>query len=380
MFFRARIAVGCTILFFLLATTNVYPWGSTGHRFINLNAVHNLPASMSKLKADSLFYAEHASDADYRKSNSDTSFFNESKRHFIDIDIYPNFHSLPHNLDSVIALYGRDYVKQEGTNPWAAMMVMDSLTAQLVRGDTAVRQTMADLGHYVGDGHQPLHCTWNYNPGGLHSRYETGLINAYQNELSVYVDSAHYISNPLDFIFSYIYHSQMYVDTVIAADANAKTTSGWDGSSTPVPASYYTALWDQVHTWTNDQFQRATVELACLWYTAWVNAQAIMAVHNLTPELPDGFTLNQNYPNPFNPSTVISYTLPMSGITTLKVFDALGREIATLVHEVQPPGTYTIRWNASGQASGVYFCRLETTPTGDAKRTVIQTKRMVLMR
>lgn len=73
---------------------------------------------------------------------------------------------------------------------------------------------------------------------------------------------------------------------------------------------------------------------------------------------PAEFSLLQNYPNPFNPSTRIQYTIARRQPTIVKVYDVLGREVATLVNEVKEPGTYAAVWNASGMASGVYFCRL----------------------
>ena len=84
----------------LLAIAIAYAWGSTGHKIINRTAVRHLPAEMATLAADSAFYEAHASDADIRRVNSDTSFYAEARRHFIDIDEYPDFHHLPHNLDS----------------------------------------------------------------------------------------------------------------------------------------------------------------------------------------------------------------------------------------------------------------------------------------
>jgi hypothetical protein len=74
-------------------------------------------------------------------------------------------------------------------------------------------------------------------------------------------------------------------------------------------------------------------------------------------ETPASFRLEQNYPNPFNPSTTIGYQLSTSSIVSLKVFDILGREIATLVSEVKTPGKYSATWNAAGFSSGVYFYR-----------------------
>ena len=74
--------------------------------------------------------------------------------------------------------------------------------------------------------------------------------------------------------------------------------------------------------------------------------------------IPQGFALAQNFPNPFNPSTVIRYQLPSAGQVTLTVFDILGRKVATLVEARQRAGSYTVRFDARGLASGVYICRL----------------------
>ncbi|MBI5472733.1 MAG: DUF4331 family protein [Ignavibacteriae bacterium] len=79
--------------------------------------------------------------------------------------------------------------------------------------------------------------------------------------------------------------------------------------------------------------------------------------------VPKGFILEQNYPNPFNPSTAIKYNISTSDVVQLKVFDALGQEVATLVNERQNPGTYTANWDAKGVASGVYYYRLEVGNT-----------------
>jgi outer membrane protein assembly factor BamB len=100
-------------------------------------------------------------------------------------------------------------------------------------------------------------------------------------------------------------------------------------------------------------------------------------------ELPTGFTLAQNYPNPFNPTTRIRFTLQGSpppagayaeaGPTTLKVYDLLGREVATLVNGELKPGSYEVTFNATGLASGVYFYRLQSG-------AVTINRRMLLLR
>jgi hypothetical protein len=76
-------------------------------------------------------------------------------------------------------------------------------------------------------------------------------------------------------------------------------------------------------------------------------------------EVPGGFVLLQNYPNPFNPKTAVSYQLPAASKTRLTIYDALGREVETLVNAVQAPGVHTVQFDASGLASGVYFYRLQ---------------------
>jgi hypothetical protein len=78
------------------------------------------------------------------------------------------------------------------------------------------------------------------------------------------------------------------------------------------------------------------------------------------PSSPTVYNLHDNYPNPFNPSTTISYDLPTDSKVTLKVYDVLGREVATLVDEYKQAGYHEARLNASTMASGVYLYRLQS--------------------
>ena len=80
------------------------------------------------------------------------------------------------------------------------------------------------------------------------------------------------------------------------------------------------------------------------------------------------FALLQNYPNPFNPTTVISYRLPVAGFVFLEVFDLLGRETVTLVHEEQRPGHYEVKLDGSHLASGVYFYQLQAGQYSETKK------------
>ena len=91
------------------------------------------------------------------------------------------------------------------------------------------------------------------------------------------------------------------------------------------------------------------------------------------PPLPAATELTQNYPNPFNPATSFDYRLAVPGFVTCKIYDLLGREVATLVNQEQPAGFYSVQWNAAGESSGIYFYRLMTPSSA-------LTGKMVLLR
>jgi hypothetical protein len=93
----------------------------------------------------------------------------------------------------------------------------------------------------------------------------------------------------------------------------------------------------------------------------------------LPSETPGDFSLDQNYPNPFNPTTTIAFALPSDQAVSLKIYNTIGQEVATLVNEVKSAGRYSAVWDAKGLPSGVYFCRLQAG-------SVVDTKKMTLMK
>ena len=96
-----------------------------------------------------------------------------------------------------------------------------------------------------------------------------------------------------------------------------------------------------------------------------------IGIHKISSEIPSSFSLSQNYPNPFNPTTNIRFDLPKNGIVKLVVFDALGREVATLVNEKLAPGTYEVDWNGSSYNSGVYFYKLTSVDFSEVKKMLL---------
>ena len=109
----------------------------------------------------------------------------------------------------------------------------------------------------------------------------------------------------------------------------------------------------------------------------WVRANGGLITgtgnNNASLTIPDNYSLSQNYPNPFNPSTKINYTIPKSGLVSLKVYDLLGKEVASLVNEVVNAGSHEVLFNASNLSSGTYFYRIKV---GD----FISTKKMSLLK
>jgi photosystem II stability/assembly factor-like uncharacterized protein len=102
------------------------------------------------------------------------------------------------------------------------------------------------------------------------------------------------------------------------------------------------------------------------------NVTAVTKVSgNAVGQTPRSFSLSQNYPNPFNPSTMITFSVGTYGYTSLKVFDVLGREVATLVNEVKSAGTYTATFNANHIPSGVYFYRLQSGSFSETKKLLL---------
>ncbi len=103
------------------------------------------------------------------------------------------------------------------------------------------------------------------------------------------------------------------------------------------------------------------------------NTPGISDVDDSNNGQPIDYVLYQNYPNPFNPSTTISFSIPVQGNVSLKIFNVIGQEVAALVNENLSTGNYSFNWNASNQPSGIYFYNLQTG-------NFVETKKMILLK
>lgn len=134
-----------------------------------------------------------------------------------------------------------------------------------------------------------------------------------------------------------------------------------DDGSTREGMLFYSAL-DNDNGWSNPKVWTHT------WITNWwlVNNES-------TAEEIYSFSLDQNYPNPFNPATLIRYSIPEPGLVTLKVYDILGKEVATVVNEQKVGGKYEVKFNAGSLATGVYFYTLKIN-------NYVSTEKMILLK
>lgn len=312
----------------------------------------------------------HASDADYRK-DSDTS---EAPKHYIDIDTYQDFvvdHRILQDWDSITNAFGYANVINEGILPWATVTTYDTLRNCFARQDwNKAMLTAADLGHYVADGHMPLHITKNYNGQltgntGIHSRYESTMIGNYSSQIVYNGDTnLQVIQNVNQYVFNYIYNNYKYKDSVLIADNLAKTAAG--GSTT---SSVYTLnLWNKTKGLTILLFQNASHALAELIYTAWVNAGSPAYTPNNISEnhAKKLITDFQMFPNPVSDLSTIEFSLKENTDNlNLSILDMNGKTIETLINSKYEAGDYRIKWQAGNMAKGNYFCVLKTSKSSN---------------
>ena len=336
-------------------------WGYVGHHIINYNTIMSALPQMEFFDtwADSL--AAHASDADARKSWDP----DEAPKHYIDIDNYPEFvgsGTISQNFDSLVAEHGYSFVMDQGILPWAIINTADSIESAFEQNDMHKAMLLAaDLGHYIADSHMPLHITRNYNgqytgQNGVHSRYESDLIEAFQSQITYDGDSLQYIENIPDFVFNMIYDNYQYVDSVLYADSTAQAYAGNHNSTT-----YYNKFWEIAGDFTIGLFKKASYRITCVIYTEWINAGGSpTSIADRAADAASDFKVYQNYPNPFNPSTTISWYSPIDGQQVIKIYNAVGSEVATLINQYKPAGTYAIKFDAKALSSGIYFYKIQT--------------------
>ncbi|MCD6068572.1 MAG: hypothetical protein K0S33_3398 [Bacteroidetes bacterium] len=272
---------------FLYRSEPAASWGFFGHKQINRMAIFTLPGEMSGFYKKHIDYiTEHAVDPDKRRYAVE----DEAARHYIDIDHYgPSaFDSVPKFWKRAVEKYTEDTLKAYGINPWHVEKMMYRLTEAFKKEDVdQILHNSADLGHYIADGHVPLHTTENYNgqltnQKGIHGFWESRIPELKSDSYDYFVGSATYIEKPIDMAWKTIKASNAAVDSVLGfeRDLNAKFPTdrkyGFEtrgGVTMKTYSQEYTEAYDlMIKGQVERRMRTAIITVGSAWYTCWVNA------------------------------------------------------------------------------------------------------------
>jgi hypothetical protein len=271
-------------------TCNLNTWGFYGHKRINRMAVFTLPPELfSFYKKHIEFLTEHAVDPDKRRY----AMKGEAERHYIDLDHYVKkgedpLTVVPKKWNDAVAKFSEDTLKAYGIIPWHLEVMVYRLTKAFKEQNLdKILNISADLGHYVGDAHVPLHTTKNYNgqltnQKGIHGFWESRVPELYAEDYDYLVGQAHYISDPLDLAWKVVLHSHYAVDSVLTFEKQLTEEFPEDKKFSfeqrgAVLMQVYSAEFSaEYQRRLNDMQQKRMREsiyiIGCFWYTAWVNA------------------------------------------------------------------------------------------------------------
>jgi hypothetical protein len=262
-------------MLFLLAfiSTQIFGWGDEGHKMITQLGMKLLPRQMKLSDDTKAAIIEHSVDPDHRKREDKS----EGPKHFIDIDFYKEFldGQMIMSRDSLEKIYDETTVTKQGILPWATEDTYKELVEAFKKCEMDdIILYASDLAHYVGDGHQPMHETVNYNgqltdQKGIHSRYESEMIddNLKAIESSFVKQTPSYIKDVRSYIFDYIYESNSYLEVLLSADKSASEKTGGSFNK-----EYYRLMWFKTKYVTVSEFNSAALSLASLIYSAWKDA------------------------------------------------------------------------------------------------------------
>ena len=238
------------------------------------------------------FYKHHMSTIIERSVNPDKRRYineNEGPRHFIDLDAYGSdpLAQLPKKWQEAIEQYGDSTLIQHGIVPWHMVRVKYYLTQAFLNQDAdQILKISADLGHYVGDAHVPLHTTSNYNgqktnQRGIHGFWESRLPELFDQQYDFFVGKAEYIENVNDAAWNAVANAHLALDSVLIFEAQIsqefsptkKYSFEVRGNQTVKVYSYeFSEAYHQRLQGMVERKMRASIKLiADLWFTCWVD-------------------------------------------------------------------------------------------------------------
>jgi hypothetical protein len=265
-------------------------WGFFGHKRINRIAVFTLPPEMFGFYKEHIEYiTEHAVDPDKRRY----AVKGEAECHYIDIDHYalPGqdvFEIVPKTWTKAVEKFTEDTLRAYGIVPWNIQFMKAKLQKAFENKNIdLILKYSADIGHYIGDAHVPLHTTENYNgqmtgQKGIHGLWESRLVEINADQYDYFIGKCKYIKNPLDFTWEAVKQSNNALDSVFnfekeltkKMDVDKKYAYEQRGRTTV--QTYSMEFSQEYHKMLNGMVERrlrsAILAVGSFWYTAWVDA------------------------------------------------------------------------------------------------------------
>ena len=281
-----RIIQGALILWGLPVAI-VWGWGYDAHRLVNGHAVDITPGPLGDfLRAHREGIVALAVEADERKSNDPT----ERYKHYVDFELFENppTAAIPLDRGMAEARYTVEGMTKGGTLLWVLPEVVLSLKDALAAGDwDRYLVQAADLGHYLADGHQPLHTTVNFDGQetgnrGVHYMFESVMTERHLDEYVLPTAPLPAIGDVPADIFAWLMESFDQVETIIAGDLAARAelspelqelvALGYHADLEAIPAVYFERLYKETGALAQVRLEQAAVRLAALWLWAWSEA------------------------------------------------------------------------------------------------------------
>ncbi len=265
-------------------------WGFFGHKRINRMAVFTLPPQMFG------FFKEHIEYLTENSVNPDKRRYaveGEAQRHYIDLDHFYKpgedpYTVMPKKWEDAVAKYTEDTLQAYGIVPWHIVVMKFRLQKAFESGDIdRILRYSADIGHYVGDAHVPLHTTENYNgqmsnQKGIHGLWESRLVEINADDYDYFVGKSAYIEKPLDFAWQAVMESHNALDSVLRIeleltkefDSDKKYSYEQRGRVTTKVYSYEfsQAYHARMNGMVERRMKKAIIGVGSIWYTAWVDA------------------------------------------------------------------------------------------------------------
>jgi hypothetical protein len=261
-------------------------WGFYGHKEINRLAVFTLPPEMIG------FYKKHIAYLSETAVNPDRRRYavvDEAPRHYIDLDHYGDsaWHQLPRYWSQAVEQFTEDTLKAYGILPWHLAVMHRRLRDAFLVGDpAAILKQSAELGHYIGDAHVPLHTTENYNgqltgQDGIHGLWESRLPELFAQRYDYFVGGAVYIGNVQLAAWDMVRDSNALLDSVLRIEKRLGVEFGerkfaYEVKGRQTVRVYSQAYSEAYHRQLNGMVERrmrAAIRMTgSFWYTAWIDA------------------------------------------------------------------------------------------------------------